>query len=247
MSILLPDMASAAAVQRGGLVPVFDPAAKSPIMHTIEGLAPQRAPNPIVHFYGANQDGPIGSGFPDWHGPVLHYAPSYNYGYVFRYRFDKATPNDVVVGSDPGIRALSAADGHMADKFRLHSLGMFEEEIEALPDFAVLSIPQGLLVRMRFYSQQDMGSHNLHTVYVYTVQPGKDAVMHIFGVPGGLLPQNPLMASESSRLHHGAAQINMLVDARDAPVNMTMVLAGLQNQDDADGTWFVEFEVKPQI
>ena len=59
---------------------------------------------------------------------------------MLRYRADGAMPNEVLVGIDPGIRALTAAQAVDTDLLT---------QTEALPDYAVFAVPLGTLARAR--------------------------------------------------------------------------------------------------
>ena len=155
-----------------------------------------------------------------------------------RYRFAQAEPNEILVGPDPGIRALAAADAGDTDLIPLSGAGT-----ETLPDYAVIRIPQGPLVNMRFYARHKALSDSTLAMYIYQVQVGDDVIRQPRTVPVMRGVRDPLgIISESDAL--GTTVLNEIaIDAREAEQKVAYILSGVKTAG-AAGNWYCEFEVK---
>lgn len=192
----------------------------------------------IVRFWGVGQAEALPAGESDRSGLVTDNIRG-AIGKMLRYRAGQAMPNDVV-GVDPGIRALAAADVSDADLAALAGGGD-----EVLPDFAVFSVPAGVLCEGRLHAQHDVASDVSFAGFLYEVQAGSDRVRLTEGVGYTSGRADPLGVLTPNTTPRTSVKIGDRIDARMGEKLVTFFAAGFQVNSDASGHWYFEFKVIP--
>ena len=188
----------------------------------------------IVQWWGPAQTEALPAGETDRSALVV-VTPD---GNALRYRSGQAVPSKVVVGTDPGIRALTAADAADADLLPLDAGGN-----EVLPDFAVFSIPVGLVVRARVVGQHDASSDISLAVFIYQVMSGDDDVLRSRGVGYTNATAEPFGHLTSDNTPRTSPVASVIIDATASAQRVSFVVNGFAAPADANGYWFIEFEV----
>lgn len=155
-----------------------------------------------------------------------------------RYRAAQSAPSEVVLGVDPGIRALAAADA--AETSLMSLVGNVDE---ALPDFAVWNIPLGVIARCSLTAQHDADRDSSLAIFGYSVLTGDDDVRRSQGVGYSTGIPDPLDTLTAEQTPRADFQTSLLVDASAAAQRISFIGAGFALPADAAGHWFVRFEV----
>ena len=232
----LPETDSPDAIDRTHLVPVFDASELTPMMHTI-GDVRGSGLRPIVRFWGAGQTEPAPiAPLPSRSSDKITTAVAAE---SLRYRFSQASPNEILTGLDPGIRALAAADAPNTSLAPLSG-----GATETLPDYAVISIPAGLVVRMKFYAYHRQNITITSGLFVYQIIAGQqDATLR--ELPIGYMRgySDPLGTVSNSLINGTIVQMDMLIDATAGEAQISMMVVGFTGTG-YDGYWYCDFEVK---
>lgn len=154
-----------------------------------------------------------------------------------RYRANQNAPDAVLAGSDPGIRALAAADAAEAD------LMTGGNNDEVLPDYAVFEVPAGVLTRAKLTAQHDAASDVSLVVFAYEVRTGGDDIIRNNGIGYSAGVADPLATQSRAQTPSMGFEISTTIDARAAAKRVTWISAGFNGSTDANGHWLWEFEI----
>ena len=208
------------------------------VSHVIRGRAGRDgndAVADIVRFWGPGQARAMPAAEVSRSALRLRSASNHN---ALRYRAAQALPNETLVGVDRGIRALTAALAADADL-----LTQLDRSDEALADFAVFEIPQGVVARANLFAQHNVFGDSSLAIELYEVLSGDDDALLIEGVgytTGAPAALGHVPDADTPRTRIECSEI---IDARTAARKITFIASGFQVPGALDGNWFYEFEV----
>ena len=194
----------------------------------------------LVEFWGPGQAEALPQGEVDRSALIFSGGPTRN----MRYRTSQADPNKIVYGADPGIRALTAAQAAEADTM---VQSILTNPREVLPDYAVFEIPMGRIARCRLYAAHDASGDTTLHAFAYEVMAGADDIARSESIGFTRGARDPLLHLQDAETPKQGVALDLVVDASAAAKRISFIIAGFQQNSDANGNWFFEFEVYPPV
>lgn len=191
----------------------------------------------LSRFYGPGQLEALPPGEPNRADLIQQGGP--NSSRFLRYSTGQRLPSHII-GLDHNIRALTAENA-ISEGADLVTLS--DDSKESLRDFSAFLIPAGLIVEYRLHAQHDVAGDARFSAFVYEITPNIDAVKVSQGIGFSRGVADPLGVQTITETPRTSVNLRYLIDAQSSKKIITSIGYGFDNDRDANGNWFQEFEV----
>ena len=159
--------------------------------------------------------------------------------YAIRYRGGQADPNVILVGDDPGVRLLAAAD---ASNGNIMTSTVNNVNDETLPDWAYLHLPEGYIYRVLLDAQHLATTDTTLSTFLYEVLAGDDGLILQYGSGYSGTVADPLgvidVAAERTAM---SIEMEKVFDCRTASKIITYITDSFASAG-TTGNWYFQVE-----